>query len=126
MILPEYFCIPLDPGEYWKEYIKANFHYNPNTGLVYRRDRVKPIGTKDKKGYLVTRLGPTKVKNEKKNFRLHILAWFLYFDIWPTGEIDHLNSCPSDNRIENLEIVSRQENLTRRRKKGKVNENEPF
>ncbi len=40
----------------------------------------------------------------------HRLAWLYVHGEWPTGQIDHINGCTSDNRIENLRDVSRSTN----------------
>ncbi len=119
-----YEAIPLVPSDFWQDYLLNNFYYS--NGHVYRKDRAKPIGTINNQGYRIVRLGPVRGRNEKINFKLHILVWFLYWKIWPTGELDHLDGNRSNNFIENLEVVSRYENLTRRRRRGTVSENEPF
>ena len=40
----------------------------------------------------------------------HRMAWAIYYGEWPKDEIDHINRCKSDNRIENLRRVGRSEN----------------
>jgi len=40
----------------------------------------------------------------------HRVAWALHYGEWPQGMIDHINGIPSDNRIENLRVVSAREN----------------
>ena len=49
-------------------------------------------------------------------YREHRLAWFYHYGEWPAGELDHINRDRSDNRIANLRIVSRSENLSNRKK----------
>lgn len=46
---------------------------------------------------------------------LHRAAWAIYYGEWPNGEIDHINGRRSDNRIGNLRVASRQENMRNRR-----------
>lgn len=40
----------------------------------------------------------------------HRVAWALHFGEWPEGQIDHENGCKTDNRLENLRVVSNAEN----------------
>lgn len=44
-----------------------------------------------------------------KILRAHRIAWFLYYGQWPTGEINHINHIRGDNRIMNLEVVTREQ-----------------
>ena len=50
-------------------------------------------------GYIVIRLN-------FQLYRAHRLAWFYVHGEWPNGEIDHINSDPTDNRIANLRIAT--------------------
>lgn len=40
----------------------------------------------------------------------HRVAWAIYYDAWPIGDIDHINHNRSDNRIINLRNVDRKTN----------------
>lgn len=40
----------------------------------------------------------------------HRAAWALYYGEWPSGDIDHINGDRSDNRIDNLRVVTRVQN----------------
>lgn len=44
----------------------------------------------------------------------HRVIWGIEYGEWPDSEIDHINGCPDDNRIENLRSVSREENVKNR------------
>lgn len=80
-----------------EEYLKNNLTYEPTSGLIYRNTRNgrRVIGTKDREGYL-----QTMVKG--KTYRVHRLAWFLYYGKWPELYLDHINRIKTDNRIKNL------------------------
>lgn len=82
--------------------------YNPETGIFIRKisnGNTKAgsiIGGLDKKGYL-------KAMVLRKYVKLHRLAWFYVYGIWPT-QIDHINQIKTDNRIKNLRDVTTMQN----------------
>lgn len=41
----------------------------------------------------------------------HRLAWFMSYGEWPASDIDHINGDKRDNRIANLRLASRSENM---------------
>lgn len=50
-----------------------------------------------------------------RHSKAHRVLWLLYTGKWPSADIDHINGIRSDNRIENLRVVSRAENLKNQR-----------
>lgn len=61
-------------------------------------------GIKNKDGYFEIRL------NDRRVLR-HVLVWEKYNGLVPEGlVIDHINGIPGDDRIENLQAVTRSEN----------------
>ena len=46
----------------------------------------------------------------KKQHKAHRIAWALYYGVWPSNNIDHINGVRDDNRIENLRDVSMSQN----------------
>ena len=44
----------------------------------------------------------------------HRLVWLVEHGSFPTGEIDHINRIPNDNRIENLRLANRYLNMRNR------------
>jgi hypothetical protein len=88
-----------------KEEVQALLCYDPVTGLFthrvngHKRKAGEATGRLDNKGYVRIRLLGYELK-------AHRLAWLLTYGVWPQAEIDHINGCPSDNRIVNLRDVS--------------------
>ena len=71
------------------------------------------VGTKDKDGYIKTLI-------KRKSYRVHKLIWVMHYGYEPKL-IDHINTIPSDNRIENLrEATISQNNLNRRMHKRNI------
>lgn len=88
-----------------REEVQALLSYDPTTGLFthrvngHKRVAGDVTGRLDSKGYVRVRLLGYE-------FKAHRLAWLLTYGTWPQAEIDHINGCPSDNRIVNLRDVS--------------------
>lgn len=85
--------------------------YDPETGFVYLKHNAKgrkksveqPLGATTRQGYLQTEI-------KGKQYKIHRLAWFLYHNKWPEGQIDHINRDKQDNRIVNLRDVTQSVN----------------
>lgn len=45
-----------------------------------------------------------------RHYNAHRIIWFYHHGEWPNGEIDHINGIPTDNRLENLRVVSPADN----------------
>lgn len=60
----------------------------------------------------------TSYEHKKIEIKGHQYAWFMHYCEVPTGFIDHINRNPSDNRIENLRVVTPQQNTFNTNAKG--------
>ena len=79
---------------------------------AYRDIIGAPIGNKTKKGYIQGQFKGCK-------YLLHRLIWIYHNGNIPSGlHIDHINRVKSDNRIENLRLVTNSENHFNRESKG--------
>lgn len=73
----------------------------------------KPVGTIHRDGYITVCVKPKGYKS--KHIKLHRLIWWLHNGPVPDHlEVDHINGIRSDNRIENLQLLTFQENLDKR------------
>lgn len=84
--------------------------FEPGTGLFRWKGRLGPraaagniAGSDDGQGYV-------RIRIDGRGYRAHRLAWLAFYGSWPNGQIDHINHCRSDNRIENLREVTHSEN----------------
>ena len=95
--------------------LKELLEFDPETGLFTRKKKTNnkfPVGSqagsKDAKGYTV-------ISISGKIYKAHRLVWLYTHGVWPSGEIDHINHIPSDNRISNLRDVTKSENQHNRK-----------
>ncbi len=85
------------------------FDYDPLTGIIIRKMGSKgyhpnrQITRKNDKGYLVTTL-------DGKTYRVHQLIWFINYGSF-VDEIDHENRVRDDNRLRNLRLPTRLQNV---------------
>ncbi len=45
------------------------------------------------------------------NFLAHRVVWAIHYGQEPSGQIDHINGMPHDNRLANMRIASQSENM---------------
>ena len=64
--------------------------------------------------------GYVHIKISGRLHKAHRLAWLITHREWPYGQIDHINHNRSDNRLDNLRVVTNQQN-TYNQKKRKTN-----
>jgi hypothetical protein len=89
---------------------RDRFNYDPETGEITWKNSLrggmngKPAGSPGRKGRI-------RIVINKKGFYAHRIAWAIYYGENPSGEIDHKDGDPSNNRISNLHVVTRSENM---------------
>jgi len=90
--------------------LKEYLHYDEGTGIfTWLRSTTNSVNVGDVAG-CAHKKGYTYIMFANKQYRAHRLAWFYVYGIWPTDQIDHINSVRGDNRISNLREATRQEN----------------
>lgn len=79
--------------------------YDPQTGTLRWKSHGRQAGHRGK-FYIECRVRGRCVLG-------HRLAWLLHYREWPPSgfDVDHINRDKHDNRIENLRVLSRQENF---------------
>lgn len=98
--------------------VKELFSYDPETGLLTRRIKIKhfaagvAVGSAGRRGYLHCSV-------DNRLYKVHRLIWLYVYGTWPTGQIDHINHNTADNRLCNLRDVSCAENHQNRARKTK-------
>lgn len=110
--------------EIWKDVLEYEGLYQvSNLGRVrslYNRNIKILKAQKNKNGYLHLGL---KKDGKVKNFLVHCLVWEVFKGKKPEGyEVNHINEDKTDNRLCNLNLMTRKENCnhgTRNRRIGK-------
>lgn len=95
----------------WNEilpHLKETFIYDEKLGIIYWNKNKHIAGTMHN-GYI-------RIRFKGKNLPAHIIAWILFYNKIPEGELDHINHNRSDNRIVNLREVSKRVNQKNRTK----------
>lgn len=76
------------------------------------------LGSKDRLGYIKFAVSN---KTGIKQWLLHRYIWTQAHGDIPNGyDVDHIDFNPSNNRIENLQLVTRQQHRDRRKQKGTI------
>lgn len=94
--------------------LKKVLRYDPNTGFFTWKvtDRTKLdgecTGTKKPSGYI-------QIRCNNIYYYAHRLAWLYTYGVHPAGELDHINGVKHDNRITNLRVCTRSENMMNRK-----------
>ena len=89
-------------------------NYEASSDGVIRNSRLKkPIGRVNNRGYLMFGAG-------KKKYYCHRIAYECFYGLIKSGlVIDHIDSCPLNNKVKNLQAVTQSENI----KKGLTGKN---
>jgi hypothetical protein len=86
-------------------FLKTLLHYDPLTGKF---TRLKPCGSKPIGSPIggLSSSGYWQISVNKKTYTAQRVAWAYVYGELPLGAIDHINRIKTDNRIENLRVVS--------------------
>lgn len=107
--------------------IKRCFEYDHESGIVYWKDRPWSLAnrqTSGKEAGCLTNIGykliNLSVSGKQVLMKAHRVAWVLCHGEWPAGEIDHKDGNKSNNRIENLRVATRSQNVANQAARNKT------
>ena len=93
-------------------------NYGRIRSLKYNKERILKQGLNGKKYHFVN----LSKNGIQKNARIHSLVAILFLDHKPNGMvtvIDHIDNNKSNNRVDNLQLISNRENCNKNRGLGK-------
>ena len=104
-----------------EETLREKLIYNPDTGDLIWTDKAhwsvrgKKVGC-NSHGYLIFKI---TAEGRINRLNVHRVAWFLHYGEWPPKglDIDHANGDRADNRIRNLRLATRSQNMANARQK---------
>lgn len=102
--------------EIWKDVPNYEGRYQ-----ISNQGRLKSLGNNKQRKEKIIKAGIVKgyhscvlcVKNKKKTFYIHQLVAMAFLNFKPSGhkyEVDHINNIKSDNRLDNLQILTHRDN----------------
>ena len=107
----------IDGVKYYKHPVFSNYAANKD-GDIYSLKRKKIINkNKDSNGYLFFIIC-SKKQEKPKTYSQHRFVYEVFRGPIPRFfEIDHVNSCKTDNRIKNLQLLTHKQNIEKSKNK---------
>ena len=85
--------------------------YEPIVGIFRWREKTGPCSHVGAIAGSPQRGGHIQIGIDGEKYKAHRLAWFYVYGVWPPEDIDHINCIRGDNRLCNLRLASRAQNL---------------
>lgn len=102
------------------EYLRERVRYCCETGKLFwidHPDVIKSWRSRfiDKEAFSYINIYGYKIGDlNGRKFKTHRAVWAVVHGHWPDGEIDHIDHCKTNNRIENLRVVRKVDNMRNR------------
>jgi hypothetical protein len=101
-----------EESKIWYDYVQEFFIYNNEGNFIWKKtSKYRPDLLNTIAGYLDKKMNYYKVELKHKSFYLHRLIWLYHNKTFPILELDHIDGNTTNNRIENLREVNRNQNL---------------
>lgn len=97
--------------------LKELLFYDPATGKFTWISPTKNGDRTGKEAGYINNLGYVRIGIDCGHYGAHRLAWMYMHGEIPEMDIDHINGKTADNRIENLRLVTHQQNMCNRKKR---------
>ena len=91
--------------------LRQIFLCDSSNGILYWKDPGNRTDLLGKRAGRVSVKGYRHVRVRRKLIYEHRVIWAHHYGEWPSMELDHINRDKIDNRIENLRLASRAENM---------------
>lgn len=104
------------------EEMRRRYYYDVMSGKIYHKFREDKPDWWNKRfaGKMtldsLSTFGYRQGLIDRNSCSAHRAAWCIHYGEWPSAEVDHIDGDRENNRIENLRMASRRENLQNRRK----------
>lgn len=95
--------------------LRELLHFDPETGVFRYRTRASQRTRVGDVAGSVNSNGYRHIRVDGRAYKAHRLAWLYVTGEWPPRVVDHINGGRDDNRIANLRLASRSENLANSR-----------
>lgn len=91
------------------DYAREVLRLDERTGELFWRKSWARRRSGERAGNVGTN-GHARVGLMGRYVQAHRVVWLLSTGEWPTGFVDHINGCPTDNQMANLRIATKSEN----------------
>lgn len=112
--------VPKKPAEWMLQSYRENLAYDETVrGLVWKTDRANGAIKAGTKAGSVTNKGAITIGLQDKDLgsqhhSAHHIVWFLITGEWPTRQLDHIDTDPTNNLFENLRLSTTAQNAMNR------------
>lgn len=95
------------------DYVRKTYKYDPETGKIFfavsegRKAGKETATSVEKGGYRVMFVN---LPSRKRGLKAHLVAWLLYYGVWPDHEVDHWDNDKTNNAVRNLRRATGNQN----------------